>query len=348
MPVEGLGGYSQDARLYNGNKYLTKLFNDILLTKGEFIMSEENKVEPKREVGIASQELYNQALRTETIYMTPTIFQQMSIMSKKFFESKALPKYVLNEAQAVVIMQSGYEMGMQPMESFKSLYILNGNITIWGAAVTRRITLHGWEIDYQEKDNECTAILTKGRKKLQETVTFEEFEKSGSTKAGDGSIKANWAEGINRRTKLRYGALSLVIKTRIPEVMGVASEIKEVAEDWNIPEEKTGNTIISQIVAGSDKPVPPIADFLKSAKLAKKVVEEKVPKVKEEKIKLHQTDLDEQIEQAEGGSPFVVTKIDVSNAKASGGSGAGDNAGSGATPEEIRKAESAIVEGETK
>ena len=48
--------------------------------------------------------------------------------------------------------------------------------------------------------------------------------------------------------KLRYGVLSKIIKTYIPEVLGSLGDITEVAEDYVIVEEETTNKNKSSVV----------------------------------------------------------------------------------------------------
>lgn len=156
-------------------------------------------------------------------------WKEWLIMAETFVKSGALPQ-TDNTSTLMMKLQAGYEMGMTPLESVKSFYFVKGVMNIFGSATVKRIKDHGWKIKYEEKPNECTAIVTKGEEKYSDTLTFSDAEKSHWTSA-NGALKAGWYEGANRKMKLRYGVLSMIIKTHLPEVMGSAIDIKEVAED---------------------------------------------------------------------------------------------------------------------
>lgn len=169
----------------------------------------------------------------KTNYMNPTVWGQIVGMSKTLFESHALPKHLINTAQVVMQLQAGFEMGMKPIESLQSLYMVNGAINVWGKAVPRRLREHGYNIKYTNESNEaCTAIVTgAGREKYEETFKFQDAVDSGWTHDSNGHLKIGWREGANRKLKLRYSVLSLIIKSYIPHVLGAADEIQEIYED---------------------------------------------------------------------------------------------------------------------
>ncbi len=219
-------------------------------------------------------------------YFSPEVWGQMKDMATTFIESKALPQNIANAQQAIMIMQSGYEMGMKPLESVKSLYIVNGQINIWGQALARRVREHGWRIEYKEsvdRGGSVTAIVRKDKEKYEDTASFDSAEKSGYTKTSTGQLKVGWREGVNRQLKLRYLALSKLIKTYIPEVMGSASDIQEVAEDYPVIEEETkkvesGTVLVDPVVDRKKS----LSEFLKKDKIKKNIITTE-PKVKKEK-----------------------------------------------------------------
>lgn len=236
----------------------------------------------KNESMSASVDTYKQAMQVSTTFMNPNVWTQIRAMSKVFFEGKALPSSIANEPQLVMVLQAGFEMGMAPVESLKSLYIVNGSINVYGAATVRRLRKHGWTVQYSnESDQECTATVTRkdgitGRMLASYTETFKyaDAEKSGYTKAA-GNLKVGWKEGLNRKLKMRYGALSLIIKSYIPEVLGSASDIAELAMDAPIditpqPEQASKNP---------DKPVDPIKPGSFADRMAEKTAAATTPKV---------------------------------------------------------------------
>lgn len=163
--------------------------------------------------------------------MDPNLYIQMKAMAQDFISSKAVPQCWTSAAQVLVGLQTGLEMGMAPMESMNSLYVVNGAINVWGKATTRRLIEHGYKIEYSDETQEtCTATVTKGDEKYTETMTFQDAIDSGYTTRQQPKI--GWRPGMNRRKKLRYGCLSLIISTYIPQVLGSAAGIAEVSEDF--------------------------------------------------------------------------------------------------------------------
>lgn len=184
-------------------------------------------------------------------YYSADVFNQMHKMADYYHKANALPS-TDNVWTIAMKMQAGREMGMAPIESIKSFYFVKGVIAIYGAAITRRLREHGWRISYLDEHNKCTATVTRGSESYFDSLTFEEAEKSGWTKSSTG-LKAGWVDGINRKLKLRYGVLSLIIKTYIPEVLGSAVDLVEVTEDaMPLSPEKTTKTGL--LIENPDEP----------------------------------------------------------------------------------------------
>lgn len=194
----------------------------------------------------------NAQIALQQTYFNPTVWEQMKTMAEVFIQSRALPKGIQNAAQAMMVMQAGFEMGMKPMQSMQGMTIINGGVNPYGKEVVRRLRDHGWKIDYKESDTECTATVTKDKETYTDTFKFDDAVRSKWVyqykKNPDGTLKkdangnfitelkAGWYEGANRINKLRYGVISKIIKTRIPEVLGSAVDIAEVAEDYPVEE----------------------------------------------------------------------------------------------------------------
>jgi len=169
----------------------------------------------------------------ETSLLNPEIYVQMKILAQDFINSKAIPACWVTASQVLVGLQAGLEMGMKPMESMNSLYVVNGAVNIWGKAVTKRLRLHGYQIKYtNETTGEVTATITKGKEKHSFTFKFADAEASGYTKDSYGKDKIGWKIGQNRLLKLRYGALSALLKTEVPEVLDGVNGVAEIENDF--------------------------------------------------------------------------------------------------------------------
>lgn len=169
-----------------------------------------------------------------TNYLDPVVWSQFKGMASVFLQSGALPAHFTNVSQIIFAMQKGLEMGMKPTEAIESLYFVHGACNIWGKAIVKRLRDHGWTIKYEDTPDSCTATVSKGDESYTETYTFEDAKASKYTLDRSGNLKPGWFPGINRRLKLRYGVLGIIIKSNLAEVMGSATNIQEVAEDVEI------------------------------------------------------------------------------------------------------------------
>jgi len=195
-------------------------------------MNEENK-----STNIVAESKQSMTIRDTkaTNFLDPNVYMQLKALSQDFINSKAIPSVWKSATQVLVGLQTGAEMGMKPMEAMNSLYPVNGAINVWGKATIRRLKEHGWTIEYtDETEDSCTATVTKGDETHKEVFNFSEAEASGYTRDNSGKLKIGWKPGINRLKKMRYGVISLIISTYIPEVLGSAMGIVEVSEDMVI------------------------------------------------------------------------------------------------------------------
>lgn len=206
-------------------------------------------------------------------YLSPERWNQMEKLAQSLVQSKAFPKSIQNAAQALVVMQAGMEMGLKPIESINGLSIINGVVSPWGKTTVRLIKNHGWKIEYKtlmERGGGIQATVSKDDEKYTDTLYFDQAEKSGWTHMnynGKKVLKPGWYEGANREMKLRYGVISKIIKTYLPEVMGSAGDIAEIAEDYVIIEEEQPKPKGEQIITKTDKERKEgLAEFIKKEK----------------------------------------------------------------------------------
>jgi hypothetical protein len=170
-----------------------------------------------------------------TSFLDPNLYTQLKGLANDFIKSGAIPTVWRSPEQVLVGLQTGIEMGMKPMEAMNSLYPVNGAINVWGKATIRRLTEHGYTIKYTDETQQtCTAVITKGDETYTETFKYQDAVDSGYTADKYGKLKIGWKSGMNRRKKLRYGVISLIISTYIPQVLGSAMGIVEVSEDYDL------------------------------------------------------------------------------------------------------------------
>lgn len=174
----------------------------------------------------------NLAVLSETTsVMNPVEYEQTKKLAGDMMKSEAISKKFANVNQVMMAILAGREMGMSTMESLSDMYYVGGNLNIYGKGTPAALRRNGWQIRYSdETEGSCTATVKniKTGEEITDTFTFKEAQDSGFT----GNGKPGWLPGANRRRKLRYGVLSLIIHTYIPEVLGAASGIGEYSEDY--------------------------------------------------------------------------------------------------------------------
>lgn len=229
----------------------------------------------------------NQVTVVADTYLNAERWDQMTKIAQNLIASKAVPKDITNAPQALVKMQVGIEMGLKPMEAIMGLTIINGSVTPWGKTTTKLLRNHGWRIQYvtkMDRGGGVEATVTKGDESYTDTLYFDSAVKSGWTHYQNGGLKAGWLEGANREMKLRYGVLSKIIKTYIPEVLGSAQDIAEVAEDYvieEIPAETTTKPKTEEVmVATPEERTSSLKDFI-AKEQNKPKTDVKTPKIAE-------------------------------------------------------------------
>lgn len=214
---------------------------------------------------------------TVDAYLNQERWNQMEKLAQSLVQSKAFPKNIQNASQALVVMQAGVEMGLKPMEAINGLSIINGVVNPWGKTTVKLLRNHGWKISYEplmERGGGMRATITKDDESYTDELYFDQAQKSGWThthKDGSKVLKPSWYEGANRELKLRYGVLSKIIKTYVPEVLGSFGDIAEVAEDYVIVEEPASDTNVTHkatevMTSTPDERKAGLAEFLEKNK----------------------------------------------------------------------------------
>lgn len=172
---------------------------------------------------------------TKTGIMDPIEYAQLKKLAKDLLDSESLPQSFANAAQVQMALMAGREMGMTTMESLTDLYFVGGKLQIYGKATPAALRRAGWRIkQFEETADSCTATVynPKTGEEITDTFTYQEAELSGFTKDSRGNIKLGWKPGANRKRKLRYGVLSQILHTYLPEALGGAAGIGDYSEDY--------------------------------------------------------------------------------------------------------------------
>lgn len=208
------------------------------------------QAQPQSSLTTEDKRNLNLAVLSETTsVMNPIEYEQTKKLAGDMMKSEAISKKFANVNQVMMAILAGREMGMSTMESLSDMYFVGGNLNIYGKGTPAALRRKGWRIRYSDETPEsCTATVTNDKtgEEIVDTFTYKEAVDSGFT----GNGKPGWLPGANRRRKLRYGVLSLIIHTYIPEVLGAATGIGEYSEDYIAGAE---NAIDGQVVSKEDK-----------------------------------------------------------------------------------------------
>jgi len=157
---------------------------------------------------------------------SPDGLEKMLSVCNHFLASNALPSSYKNPSQVLLAIQAGRELGMKPMESLNGLMLINGQLKLWGTALSGRLTSMGYTIEWTESDNKKATVIIispDGKETKPETYTIEDATQAGLTN------KQNWRG--HTRTMLRWRAISNAIKFNFPHLL---QSITMVEDDDNI------------------------------------------------------------------------------------------------------------------
>jgi hypothetical protein len=183
----------------------------------------------------AKKELATAVVSQTTSVLNPVEHEQLRKLSKEYFLSNAYPESYKNPEQIMMAMIMGRSMGMTPHESVVNGYFVRGMYNVFGKALPASLRRHGWTWHFKDETAEqCSVVLrnTRTEEVIEDTFLYEDAVSSGFTKDSGGREKFGWKAGANRKRKLRYGVLSQVVHTYIPDVLGAVVGIAEYSEDY--------------------------------------------------------------------------------------------------------------------
>jgi hypothetical protein len=184
-------------------------------------MSKENQAPTQEEKKPESKELANitegkKMVRSDdpNAIFSPDGLQVALNVCNQFLKSGSLPQSYKTPQSVLIAVQAGRELGMKPMESINGMMIINGQVKLWGTALTGRVTNLGYKIKW----GECTAekasvsiVDPEGEETGVETYTIEEAK--GANLLG----KTNWKG--HAKTMLRWRALGNAVKFNFPHLL---------------------------------------------------------------------------------------------------------------------------------
>ena len=234
-------------------------------------------------------------------------FKTMIAIADKLHAGGSFVSSFKNAAQVFTAIQAGYEMGIPPIESMGSFYMVNGKLSLYGSALSKRLRKHGWKIATKEHDtNKCTVEISKGEEKFEYTATAEDVKKLG-------------VQAFNKapKDKLFWHALSRLIRYYVPEVMGSVSYTVEEMDGNDSFDKKEAVTITEAPVVDLEKIEIELGELLNEIKTMEEYQEKKealVSKLQQapyEKQKEYMVKIQEFVSKLKKDESKVIEKDDV-------------------------------------
>lgn len=178
----------------------------------------------------------------QTFSFTPTSLEEAERFASIIAKSSICPSALANKpGDVLVILQTGYEMGLKPMQSLRTLGCINGVAFAWGDGLLALVKRHPDFVDIKEwfegEGMGLTAHCTITRR--NQTPQTRTFSMMDATKAQLTGKKGPWQQYPRRM--LQHRARGFCCKDVFPDALyGLYSEneAQEINEARNAPVQK--------------------------------------------------------------------------------------------------------------
>jgi len=154
-------------------------------------------------------------------------------LADRFIKSGAFK--AANKEQAFVVIKSGAEMGMKPVEAMQALYCVNGSVRFYGDKMLARITKAGYKTEYL---NETAKGVDVRVFHPSEDIDFDVTE---TVKDTDQILQRSKAAGFAKKNKMRFHGIRMIASFHLPHLFGsVADEFSNDFHEYELLPE--GNT----------------------------------------------------------------------------------------------------------
>jgi hypothetical protein len=196
-------------------------------------------------------------------YFNPQHWNVMKVMAETFHKSGALPAHINNAPKLMMILQTGVELGLKPMQAINSLYIVNGRIAMSAQAMLGKLLQSGVKLDWKTDSPTACEVEFSGLERPTYTgkFTIEEAQKAGLVKPG-----SPWQ--TYPAAMLRARAVSIGARVFCPDIISGSYTLDEVAEIkldadgreiYEAPRDLSGDNKVPAAPQGNT-PLPPRED----------------------------------------------------------------------------------------
>lgn len=210
---------------------------------------------------------------TKDLIINPTTWGVMRDQGTILVRSGFLPMSVKTPEQAIAIIMKGYELGMQPMQAFAHINVIQGKPTISSEGMLAQIwkSIPNAFIDFVRVEDEyCEIHAARPGRTPRKFV----FQKSDADRAGLGN-KDNWKKYPRAMYKAR--CISEMARTIFPDaLMGCSHTAEELNPDVTINDEgevidiETNETSAEVMERAQDKRLEAFREHLKEMAVPEK------------------------------------------------------------------------------
>lgn len=158
-------------------------------------------------------------------YFSPAAWNVMVQMANVFIKSGALPKHIDNASKLLMILQTGKEMGLRPMQSINGIYILDGKVALYSHVMLSKVLEGGVKLKWIKDSPTEVEVEFSG---LERTPYVSKFTIAEATKAN--LIKPGGAWTKYPAAMLRARAVSAGARVFCPDLISGAYTLEEVAD----------------------------------------------------------------------------------------------------------------------
>lgn len=178
-------------------------------------------------------------------FLNPKLWSAMKVVAETFMQAGALPASIKNAQQLLMVLQAGYEAGLQPLEAVKSFYFVNGGIALFGEMAITMVIRAGHKVEWGIC-NDQTATVTITRKdngmSMTNTFTMAQANARGLTN------KDPWKKFPENM--LKFKVFHMTSKFVCPDAFHGVNEIAELEDDDR-------SSVAATIITTSEKPPEP-------------------------------------------------------------------------------------------
>lgn len=180
-----------------------------------------------------------------------TTFQQLVEQAKLFIKSGFLPQHIKTPEQAVMIMQTGKDLGLRATEALRSISVIQG-VPCMKAQLLLGLCYRTGQVEdckIDELPGECRVTLKRKGQAMSYTAVFsmKDAESLGL------AVRDNWKR--QPKTMLRWRAISAACRVVFPDAISGLYTEEEIADEVELIPDLDPKTSIEPAKIAQNEPI---------------------------------------------------------------------------------------------